>query len=330
MAKKVGNKAQTAKIWREVELLRELSHPNIIRINRVFYTDYNMYIIEEFVTGGDLMSHIERHDWRVASDECCLIVYQILKAVSYLHQCGITHRDIKPENILMSSTHPDARVILTDFGGAIKVKMDGQQMSNRMLTMTGTRHYVAPEVRGNNSLVKQSGYTRAVDMWSIGCVTVAILVGRSACAISPSFEGRRDSAGAIIAAAAEHDLGVLEDPEVWGDTDPQPKDFIRRLLVLDEKERFTADQALMHEWFTQEGDRQPLLRRYEKAVAGWKPMWPGWDFKQDLEAFVDRRIPSYDVSSPPNTLSAEILTECLQSRRYCTCGEPLVSEVAFR
>ena len=102
------------------------------------------YIIEEFVTGGDLMSYIERHDWRVASDECCLIVYQILKAVSYLHQCGITHRDIKPENILMSSTHPGARVILTDFGGAIKVKMDGQQMSNRMLTMTGTRHYVAP------------------------------------------------------------------------------------------------------------------------------------------------------------------------------------------
>ncbi|KAL8880653.1 MAG: hypothetical protein Q9198_001979 [Flavoplaca austrocitrina] len=184
--------------------------------------------------------------------------------------------------------------------------MDGQQMSNRMLTMTGTRHYVAPEVRGNNSLVKQSGYTCAVDMWSIGCVTVAILVRRSAFATSPSFEGRRDSAGAIIAAAAEYDLGVLENPEVWGDIDPQPKDFIRRLLILDEKERFTAHQALKHEWFTQEGDQQPLLRRYEKAVAGWKPMWPGWDFKQDVEAFIDRRIPSYDVSSPSGTISAEV------------------------
>ncbi len=143
-------------------------------------------------------------------------------------------------------------------------------------------------------------------MWSIGCVTVAILVRRSAFATSPSFEGRRDSAGAIIAAAAEYDLGVLENPEVWGDIDPQPKDFIRRLLILDEKERFTAHQALKHEWFTQEGDQQPLLRRYEKAVAGWKPMWPGWDFKQDVEAFIDRRIPSYDVSSPSGTISAEV------------------------
>ncbi len=92
------------------------------------------------------MSHIERHDWRVDPDECCLIVYQILKAVSYLHQSGISHRDIKPENILMSSTFPGARVILTDFGGAIKVNLDSKQVSKRMLTMTGTRHYVAPYV----------------------------------------------------------------------------------------------------------------------------------------------------------------------------------------
>ncbi|KAL8848693.1 MAG: hypothetical protein Q9221_006303 [Calogaya cf. arnoldii] len=256
------------------------------------------YIVEEFVTGGDLMSLIERHDWRVDPDECCLIVYQILKAVSYLHQSGITHRDIKPENILMSSTFPGARVILTDFGGAIKINIDSKRVSNRMLTMTGTRDYVAPEVRGNNRLVEQSGYTRAVDMWSVGCVTAATLVGRPAFATSQMSGARQDSAAAVIAAATKYDLHVLDDSDVWGDIDIQPKDFIRRLLVLDEQARLTADQALLHDWFKQGGDRHDVLTRYKKAIAGWKPTWPGWDFKEDLNAFIDRRIPSYDVSSP--------------------------------
>ncbi|KAI4236776.1 MAG: hypothetical protein LQ349_002330 [Xanthoria aureola] len=311
-AKPLGHRPQTARIWREVDLLKELSHPNIVGIHRVFYTEYNIYIIEEFVTGGDLMSYIERHDWRVDPDECCLIVYQILKAVSYLHQSDISHRDIKPENILMSSTFPGARVILTDFGGAIKVNPDSKQVSNRMLTMTGTRHYVAPEVRGTNSLVEQSGYTSAVDMWSVGCVTAAILIGRSAFATSQTSEGRQDSAAAaVIAAAAKHDLHVLDDIEIWGDIGIRPKDFILRLLVLDEQARLTADQALMHDWFRQQGDGQAMLTRYNQAVDGWRPSWPGWDFKEELDAFIDRRIPSYDP------------------RRYCSCGEPLVSELAF-
>ncbi|KAL8648199.1 MAG: hypothetical protein Q9226_006094 [Calogaya cf. arnoldii] len=292
-ARMMGHRAHAARIWREVDLLKELSHPNIVGINRVFYTDY---IIEDFVTGGDLMSLIERHDWRVDPDEGGLIVYQILKAVSYLHQSGITHRDIKPENILMSSTFPGARVILTDFGGAIKINIDSKRISNRMLTMTGTRDYVAPEVRGNNRLVEQSGYTRAVDMWSVGCVTAAILIGRPAFATSQMSAGRQDSAAAVIAAATKYDLHVLDDSDVWGDIGIQPKDFIRRLLVLDEQGRLTADQALLHDWFQQEGDGHAVLTRYEKAIAGWKPTWPGWDFKEDLNAFIDRRIPSYDVS----------------------------------
>lgn len=90
------------------------------------------------------MSYIERHEWRVNSNESCLIVFQVLKAISYLHRNGITHRDLKPENILMSSTVPGARVVLTDFGGATKAATGRSGVSNRMLTMTGTAHYAAP------------------------------------------------------------------------------------------------------------------------------------------------------------------------------------------
>ena len=90
------------------------------------------------------MSYIERHEWRADPDEACLIVYQILKAVAYLHQRGITHRDLKPENVLMNTTLRGARVILTDFGGATKVAAHSKGFSHRMLTIVGTPHYVAP------------------------------------------------------------------------------------------------------------------------------------------------------------------------------------------
>lgn len=137
-------------------------------------------------------------------------------------------------------------------------------------------------------------------MWSVGCVTAAILIGRSAFATSQTSEGRQDSAAAaVIAAAAKHDLHVLDDIEIWGDIGIRPKDFILRLLVLDEQARLTADQALMHDWFRQQGDGQAMLTRYNQAVDGWRPSWPGWDFKEELDAFIDRRIPSYDVSSTP-------------------------------
>ena len=136
-------------------------------------------------------------------------------------------------------------------------------------------------------------------MWSVGCVTAAILIGRSAFATSQTSEGRQDSAAAVIAAAAKHDLQVLDDIEIWGDIGIRPKDFIRRLLVLDEQARLTADQALMHDWFRQQDDGQAMLTRYNQAVDGWRRTWPGWDFKEELDAFIDRRIPSYDVSSTP-------------------------------
>ncbi|KAL8734831.1 MAG: hypothetical protein Q9166_001183 [cf. Caloplaca sp. 2 TL-2023] len=300
--KPAGKKVQLARLWREVELMKELSHPNIVTVNRVFHTDFNIYIIEELITGGDLMSYIERHDWRVDPDECCLIIFQILQAVSHLHQKDITHRDLKPENVLMSSTVPRARVILTDFGGATKAATNSKAKSNRMLTITGTPHYVAPEVRGANSLVKLSGYTNAVDLWSIGCMTAAMLIGRPAFAVSQDSENRQDSAAAVIAAAAKCDLRALDDSEVWGDIDPQAKDFIKRLLVLNERTRLTAGEALKHTWFTQESDGQPIMSRYEQTVAGWKPSYPGWDFKEHLDVFIDARIPETDVTTLAQTM----------------------------
>ncbi|KAI4278763.1 MAG: hypothetical protein L6R35_006076, partial [Caloplaca aegaea] len=305
------------KIWKEVDLLKDLSHVKSYSISGDAANKSPSYIIEELITGGDLMSYIERHDWRVDPEESSLIVYQILQAVFYLHGKGITHRDLKPENILMSTVSAGARVVVTDFGGATKAIANGEGTS-RMQTITGTFHYLAPEIRGKNSLVQQPGYTSAVDMWSVGCVTAAMLIGRPAFAMSQPSIGRQDSTAVVIAAAARCDLRVLDDPDVWGDIDEQAKDFIRRLLVLDERTRFTAQQALLHGWFAQRRDRA-MTDRYDGAIAGWKPHVTGWDFKEHLECFIESRISESDLSNegigaaninPASTYDSLLQSEC--------------------
>lgn len=85
------------------------------------------------------MSYIERPRTEICDAEACFIIYQVLKALEYLHGKGICHRDLKPENILMSTPAPGARVILADFGHA------KQPHSRRMKTASvGTDYYVAP------------------------------------------------------------------------------------------------------------------------------------------------------------------------------------------
>ena len=91
------------------------------------------------------MSYIERPRTRISDAEACIIVYQVLKALEYLHRQGIYHRDLKPENILMSTPTLGARVILADFGHSVKLSGGKQAHSRRMKTASvGTDRYVAP------------------------------------------------------------------------------------------------------------------------------------------------------------------------------------------
>ena len=91
------------------------------------------------------MSYIERPRTKITDAEACIIVYQVLKALEYLHRQGICHRDLKPENILLSTPSLGARVILADFGHSVKLSGGIQARSRRMKTASvGTDYYVAP------------------------------------------------------------------------------------------------------------------------------------------------------------------------------------------
>jgi hypothetical protein len=132
---------------REYGVLKDLDHPNIIRLEKVFCASHNIYIFQELITGGDLMSYINQHR-ALSEPQTATIIRQIVKAVEYLHDKQIVHRDIKPENVLLTSWREGARIVLTDFGQARTLHNNqsaaGSSGAFRMYSLVGTIGYTAP------------------------------------------------------------------------------------------------------------------------------------------------------------------------------------------
>lgn len=127
------------------------------------------------------------------------------------------------------------------------------------------------------------------DMWSVGALTTTLFLGRSYFAQSQDLQSRQDSAAAILEAASKCDLDALDHSPLWMDVDQQAKDFIKRLLVLEEARRAKVKQALAHEWFTFGDGGKLSEERYQDIIKGWMPTRAAQDFQEDLKVFMDVR-----------------------------------------
>ena len=97
------------------------------------------------MTAGDLFSYLMRNDQRLSHAETAIIIRQILMGANFMHERGIVHRDLKLENILMTSLLPGARVVIADFGSAIRLDLRNKpHEAKRMHTFVGTDNYAAP------------------------------------------------------------------------------------------------------------------------------------------------------------------------------------------
>jgi serine/threonine protein kinase len=255
-----------AKRYREFDILKDLSHPNIVTIEKVFWSQSTIYIFEELVTGGDLFSFIAYKNGKLDSILAAVIIRQMLKGLEYLHNQDIVHRDIKPENVLMTSLDDGARVVLTDFGNARHVPEASHNQVQRMFSVVGTPIYSAPEVYRVGDF---DGYSKSVDMWSIGSITTTLLAGE------PLFAERDDSETAkhVRSRVEGCDLSILDSEyhPVWSATSDRPKDFIRRLLVIEEEQRMTATEALAHVWFADPYFAADFEDLYKRSIKDWRP-----------------------------------------------------------
>eukprot|EP01017_Pseudomicrothorax_dubius_P038267 TRINITY_DN5706_c0_g1_i1.p1 TRINITY_DN5706_c0_g1~~TRINITY_DN5706_c0_g1_i1.p1 ORF type:complete len:555 (+),score=107.49 TRINITY_DN5706_c0_g1_i1:55-1719(+) len=219
---------------RELEILKSLSHPNIVKFYETYQDERFFHLVMELCTGGELLERVIKKGCLLEA-EAARIMQKIFLAVAYLHVKGICHRDLKPENFLFSDLSDEAEVKVIDFGLANKF---GGENSKGMSTVVGTAMYVAPEVlRGK--------YDHRCDNWSLGVMLHVLLSGR------PPFYGETNQ---DIFRLVLNGKFSLEGSD-WDRISSHAKDLITKLIVMDPEKRLTAAEALKHPWFAEQIER---------------------------------------------------------------------------
>lgn len=218
---------------REIELLRQLSHPCIVRMHDKTTYPSAVAIFMDFMAGGDLLGRIQRSYYLSDSLSKCLF-YQICRGVEYLHGQRVTHRDLKPDNILLASDDAETLVRISDFG----LSRRQARSDSLMATCCGTEIYLAPEVRTAN-------YTNKVDIWSLGVVLYNCLCGQYP----------------FLADAAVKVVRFQQD--AWCDVPNDAKALIRAALQTNVEQRPTIGQILDSPWLDR-GD--PNVKKAEDIM----------------------------------------------------------------
>ncbi|KAI1324799.1 CAMK/CAMK1 protein kinase [Xylariaceae sp. FL0255] len=259
--KKVPKAAERANILKEVQIMRQLDHPNIIKLVDFTESRQYYYIILELAPGGELFHQIVRLTY--FSEELSRhVIVQVAKALEYLHEdMGVVHRDIKPENILfrpipfVPSREPkpkqpgdEDKVDEGEFikgvgaGGIGEIKIADFGLSKivwdkETMTPCGTVGYTAPEI------VKDERYSKSVDMWAMGCVLYTLL-----CGFPPFYD---ESIEVLTEKVAKGQYTFLSP--WWDDISKSAQDLISHLLTVDPDKRYTIKEFLNHPWIRGSG-----------------------------------------------------------------------------
>ena len=238
---KVG--VENAKFLKEIQVLKELDHPNIIKIFEYYVDNKNHYIITELLTGGELYDTIIKcHKFNEKT--AAFIMRQILSALNYLHSKGIVHRDIKPENILVQKidkkeNQDEIYIKLIDFGASNFFK------ENEILKLkVGSPYYIAPEVLNKN-------YNEKCDIWSAGVVLYVMLTGNF------PFVGKTSQKLFESIKTGKYKTSGKE----WEAISKEAKELIRKMLELDSNKRISASACLKSNFFSilQTQEEMPAL-----------------------------------------------------------------------
>lgn len=215
-------------IMREVDILRKLDHPNIVKYFETYEDDYYLHIVMEYIPGDNLFKMItNNHYFNFSEKDIQLIVSCLLKAVLFLHHNGIVHRDIKPDNILFSVPGKYGSLKLIDFG--LSIPKNAKKEKYRV----GTPYYMAPEM-----IIGK--YFFASDMWSIGVILFVMITGQQ------PFKGRDQAHVFERISEGNYDKRLLDRQKCSSEL----KDLIKRTLVVDPKKRISVESAINYPWFS--------------------------------------------------------------------------------
>ncbi|CBX91447.1 similar to calcium/calmodulin-dependent protein kinase [Plenodomus lingam JN3] len=266
---KTPKAAERANILKEVQIMRQLDHPNIVKLIDFHESRQYYFIVLELCPGGELFHQIVRLTY-FSEDLSRHTIIQVANALQYLHEeAGVVHRDIKPENLLFYPTPfvptrnpkpkgPDDEekadegefvkgkgaggiglIKVADFGLS-KVIWDSQTM-----TPCGTVGYTAPEI------VKDERYSKSVDMWALGCVLYTLL-----CGFPPFYD---ESIQTLTEKVARGQYTFLSP--WWDDISKPAQDLVSHLLTVDPEKRYDINQFLNHPWIREANE--PTYSAYD-------------------------------------------------------------------
>ncbi|KAL0114046.1 hypothetical protein PUN28_011397 [Cardiocondyla obscurior] len=233
---------QEAQLKNEVAILQNLSHSGVVNLDRMFETPERIFVVMEKLKGDMLEMILSSEKGRLSERITKFLVTQILVALKHLHSKNIVHCDLKPENVLLSSDTDFTQVKLCDFGFA---RIIGEKSFRR--SVVGTPAYLAPEV------LRNKGYNRSLDMWSVGVIIYVSLSGTF------PFNEEEDINEQIQNAA------FMYPPTPWKEISSDAIDLINNLLQVKQRKRYTVDKSLQHAWL-QDYQTWCDLRKLEQKI----------------------------------------------------------------
>eukprot|EP00640_Fibrocapsa_japonica_P001450 CAMPEP_0113934478 /NCGR_PEP_ID=MMETSP1339-20121228/1803_1 /TAXON_ID=94617 /ORGANISM="Fibrocapsa japonica" /LENGTH=389 /DNA_ID=CAMNT_0000936297 /DNA_START=53 /DNA_END=1222 /DNA_ORIENTATION=+ /assembly_acc=CAM_ASM_000762 len=216
----------------EIAIMQELDHEHIIKLVRVFETRTHTRLVLELVQGGELFDRIVKKS-QYTEKEARDLVKILLRTLAYMHGKDVVHRDLKPENLLMTHDDDDADIKICDFGFARHISE-----VKAMEEACGTPNYVAPEI------LRGLQYSGKCDVWSCGVITYILLGG-----YPPFYDEDQDQLFKKIR------RGTYEFHQpYWDHISSEAKDLINKMLVVNHKQRQSAQELLQHPWICAHDD----------------------------------------------------------------------------
>lgn len=213
----------------EIDIMKLCRHPFVVRLLDHFENSEYIFIVMEYLAGGDLGEYLTNIKYKVTEERAANIMYQLGSGIKYLHDYGILHRDLKPENIMLTNKKENSEIKIMDFGLS---KIMGPQET--VADGFGTLSFVAPEV-----LIRQP-YNRQIDIWSLGIILFHMLSG------SLPFDDESDDEEIIAKKIVFEDVQFPSSK--WSKMSDDVKDLIKLCLIKDPKQRVKIDVFLLHPW----------------------------------------------------------------------------------
>lgn len=272
-------KNQIMSVKREVKLLNQCDHPNIIKFYELFESSRKYYFQMEYCNGKSLQ-HVLDFKGRIEEKQLKVIFRQVLLAINHMHLRGICHRDIKPENFIFKSMYDNASLKLLDFGFA--KKFFGQNGKSRMYNVIGTPLFVAPEVLSGD-------YDEKCDIWSAGILLYRMASGAFPYNMADSMKGLFKQ---IISLNIDFDscFGRL-------DLSPEFFDLLKKLLC-SEKKRISINQAHSHNWFNEKYFDKLESFQIKELITNFFHFSKYTPFQKNIFKVYVKYLSKFEVKSP--------------------------------